>query len=326
MTVRSGLARGTSTLLLCALGAASLWALRVPPPRWTDLMTTTGSSTALVDSVVFALWGASAVAATYLVLAATLHLVATACAQRSRAPRLRRAAARLTPRWMAVATVGVMTGTSWIAPAAGAAGPAGGGERRPDVVMEVVTDQDERSAAAPRTMLPWASALRRNQPSPSATPSTLPPTPSPTTTAAASSSSTTAAPTTTPATTSTAPASSASTNRAEPPTTTVPSTAPRLEAIDEDPPAGVDSAPGADQLPPPLAIELVPDPGTPIAGRHVVVAGESFWSIAEQVVTERALPVPVASYWRLLVEANRDRLVDRADPDLIHPGLELVLP
>jgi nucleoid-associated protein YgaU len=88
----------------------------------------------------------------------------------------------------------------------------------------------------------------------------------------------------------------------------------------------VDAAPGADQLPPPLVIELVPEPGAPVAGRRVVIAGESFWTIAEQVVTERALPVPVASYWRLLVEANRDRLVDRTDPNLIHPGQELVLP
>lgn len=318
MSVRSDLARGTSILLLFALGATSLWALRVPPPRWGDLVIATGSSTALVDAVVFALWAASTVAAAYLVLAAALHLVATACAQRSRAPRLRRAAARLTPRWMAIATVGVMTGASWVAPAAGAAGAAGpgGGERRPDVVMEVITD-DERGAEAPRTMLPWASALRGQQPSPAVTSSTLPPTPSPTTTAA---------PSTTPATTSTAPTSSAPTDTTVPPATTVPSTAPRLEAIDEDPPTRVDAAPDVDQLPPPLVIELAPELGAPLAGRHVVVAGESFWTIAEQVVAERALQVPVASYWRLLVEANRDRLVDRTDPDLIHPGQELVLP
>lgn len=313
MTVRSDLARATSALLLCTLGASALWALRVPPPTWGDLVTSTGSSTALIDAVVFALWGASTVAAAYLVLAAALHLVATACARRSRAPRLRRAAARVTPRWMAVATVGAMTGASWVAPVAGASGPADGGERRPDVVMEVLSDEDERDAAAARTMLPWASTLRSGAASPPVTPSTVPP-PAPTTTAGAS---TTAAPTTT---------SSPATSTSDPPTTTAPTPAPRLEAVDERPSAEAGSPSGADQLPPPLVIELVPDPGAPTARRHVVVAGESFWTIAEQVVRDQALPVPVASYWRLLVEANRDRLVDRADPDLIHPGQELVIP
>lgn len=315
MTVRSDLARGASTLLLCTLGAASLWALRVPPPRWGDLVTATGSSLALIDAVVFALWGASALAASYLALAAALHLVATACARRSRAPRLRRAAAQLTPRWMAVATVGVMTGTSWVTPSVGATSRADGGERRPDVVMEIVSDDDAQRAAAPRTMLPWASALRRDPTSPPVTSSALPSTP--TTTAAVSTSSTT----TTPATTSTAPTSTAG-----PPTTAVSIIAPRLEAVEEGPPGDAGSSPGDDQLPPPLVIELGPDPGVPIAGRHVVRVGESFWTIAEQVVRERSLPVPVASYWRLLVEANRDRLVDSTDPDLIHPGQELVLP
>jgi hypothetical protein len=310
MTVRSDLARGAWTLLLCTLGAASLWALRVPPPRWGDLVTATGSSPALIDAVVFALRGASALAASYLALAAALHLVATVCARRSRAPRLRRAAAQLTPRWMAVATVGVMTGTSWVTPSVGATSRADGGERRPDVVMEIVSDDDAQRAAAPRTMLPWASALRRDPTSPPVTSSALPSTP--TTTAAVSTSSTT----TTPATTSTA----------GPPTTAVSIIAPRLEAVEEGPPGDAGSPSGADQLPPPLAIELVPDPGAPAAGRHVVRVGESFWTIAEQVVRERSLSVPVASYWRLLVEANRDRLVDRADPDLIHPGQELVLP
>lgn len=60
---------------------------------------------------------------------------------------------------------------------------------------------------------------------------------------------------------------------------------------------------------------------------HVVAPGEHFWGIAEAVVAERpGAGLEVADYWRLLVEANRDRLVDRDNPDLIHPGQELVLP
>ena len=62
----------------------------------------------------------------------------------------------------------------------------------------------------------------------------------------------------------------------------------------------------------------------------VVEQGDSFWSIAEQVVgaedaasaDERA----TRRYWRRLVEANRAGLVDPGNPDLLLPGQRLVLP
>lgn len=57
----------------------------------------------------------------------------------------------------------------------------------------------------------------------------------------------------------------------------------------------------------------------------VVEPGDSFWSIAEQMAgdeRERA----VGRYWRALVEANRSRLVDPANPDLLVPGQEVTLP
>jgi nucleoid-associated protein YgaU len=77
------------------------------------------------------------------------------------------------------------------------------------------------------------------------------------------------------------------------------------------------------QLPPPLVIEReAPEE----LRNHTVLPGEHFWGIAEQVVAERGLTVSVADYWRLLIEANRSRLVDPDDPDLIHPGQVLVLP
>jgi nucleoid-associated protein YgaU len=57
----------------------------------------------------------------------------------------------------------------------------------------------------------------------------------------------------------------------------------------------------------------------------VVEPGDSFWSIAEDVVgsgDERA----AGRYWRALIEANRSRLVDPGNPDLLVPGQELVVP
>ena len=60
-----------------------------------------------------------------------------------------------------------------------------------------------------------------------------------------------------------------------------------------------------------------------------VATGDSFWSIAEEAL---AGPGPaaddrrIAAHWRRLVEANRDRLADPANPDLLLPGQELVIP
>jgi hypothetical protein len=55
----------------------------------------------------------------------------------------------------------------------------------------------------------------------------------------------------------------------------------------------------------------------------VVVPGDSFWSIAEEVVAERlgrpGSEAEVAAYWGRLVEANRPHLAT-GDPDLIYPG------
>jgi len=60
----------------------------------------------------------------------------------------------------------------------------------------------------------------------------------------------------------------------------------------------------------------------------VVVPGDSFWSIAEEVVGERlgrpGSEAEVAAYWERLVEANRPRLLT-GDPDLIYPGQRVEL-
>ncbi len=67
-----------------------------------------------------------------------------------------------------------------------------------------------------------------------------------------------------------------------------------------------------------------------VAGEHLVVAGESFWTIAEHSMSERLDRRPTeaetAAHWERLVDANRDRLVDHDNPDLIFPGQVLTVP
>jgi nucleoid-associated protein YgaU len=60
-----------------------------------------------------------------------------------------------------------------------------------------------------------------------------------------------------------------------------------------------------------------------------VEAGDSFWSIAAETVAptgNASNDRRVIGYWRRLVEANRGRLLDPGNPDLLVPGQELVLP
>ncbi len=64
--------------------------------------------------------------------------------------------------------------------------------------------------------------------------------------------------------------------------------------------------------------------------RWVVAPGDHLWGIAEETLADRLGRAPtnaeVVPYWRIVIEANRDRLVHPDDPDLILPGQELVLP
>jgi hypothetical protein len=76
--------------------------------------------------------------------------------------------------------------------------------------------------------------------------------------------------------------------------------------------------------PPPPSPPAAPAPGSGPA-MWVVEPGDSFWSIAEDVVgsgDERA----AGRYWRTLIEANRSRLVDPGNPDLLVPGQAVVVP
>jgi len=73
-----------------------------------------------------------------------------------------------------------------------------------------------------------------------------------------------------------------------------------------------------------------PEPAPAAEQTHTVAVGDSFWSIAEHQVTIRLGRTPtdadVLEPWLALIDANRDRLLDPDDPDLLHPGQILRLP
>ena len=61
-----------------------------------------------------------------------------------------------------------------------------------------------------------------------------------------------------------------------------------------------------------------------------VARGQCFWTIAESVISAHlGRPVSdreIVPYWRALIAANRTRLRDPANPDLVFPGQVFVLP
>jgi nucleoid-associated protein YgaU len=105
-------------------------------------------------------------------------------------------------------------------------------------------------------------------------------------------------------------------------------------------------AQGRDQPPPVMQIVASPDSNAPVmrlvptetraapaapaaATTHTVAAGDTFWSIAEDVVRidgRGASDHDVVSYWHALIDRNRDRLRVPGEPDLIFPGQVFELP
>jgi hypothetical protein len=103
------------------------------------------------------------------------------------------------------------------------------------------------------------------------------------------------------------------------PPTTAPTTSTTRTVDPPDPPR-----PPAPPAPPPPVVAV---PG----GEEIVVrAGDSFWSIATDVLAEvRGRGVTdreVHGYWRRLIQANRAQLVEPGNPDLLLPDQRLVLP
>ena len=101
--------------------------------------------------------------------------------------------------------------------------------------------------------------------------------------------------------------------------------------------------------PPTVTMRLLPADGAPpvpaqaepAGGREEPVAvvqpgawrvqpGDCFWSIAEGVLRQawgrQASDAEIVPYWRGLIEANRDVLADRANPDLVFPGQVFTVP
>ena len=122
---------------------------------------------------------------------------------------------------------------------------------------------------------------------------------------------TTGAPTTTEAPSTTAPPTTASPTTTTAPPATTPATAPATTPPDDSDADG-------------------PDQTAAAPGEVTVVAGDSFWRIAEQQVTQQLGHPPtvdeVTAYWVQLLDLNADRLVRLGNPNLIYPGQVLVLP
>lgn len=85
---------------------------------------------------------------------------------------------------------------------------------------------------------------------------------------------------------------------------------------------------------PPVAVHTASPPSrpeiSPGASVWQVRPGDCFWTIAESVLVTR-LGRPVAEreivpYWQRVIAANRARLPDTDNPDLIFPGQSFVLP
>ncbi len=82
---------------------------------------------------------------------------------------------------------------------------------------------------------------------------------------------------------------------------------------------------GVAEAPAGVRVPAVPTPAP--LGRTVetvvVEPGDHFWKISERRLADTT--IPVAPYWRHVVEHNRDA-IRSGDPDLIYPGEVVELP
>lgn len=104
---------------------------------------------------------------------------------------------------------------------------------------------------------------------------------------------------------------------------------PTIVLVEEGPPtSGLDTPadpdPAAAPAPPSPASEAAPGAAPADSADHTVKPGEHFWSIAAALVTGELGRPPteaeIRSLWLGLIEANRSRLVDPGNPDLLVPG------
>jgi hypothetical protein len=106
--------------------------------------------------------------------------------------------------------------------------------------------------------------------------------------------------------------------------------------LDDTPPTMEVLAPPADEAGDGAA-RAGPAPPSPVTGAVGATTalvrvhqGDHLWGIAAARVRlalgVEPAPDQIRPYWSALIEANRDRLLDPDDPDLLMPGQELVLP
>jgi nucleoid-associated protein YgaU len=274
--------------------AATLWMLvtvELPAgaPRWSepDTWSSWAAGSATVDVVVALARPLGMAVTAYLLLVTLVQLVPG----RRRGP-VRRWLQRCTPSLVVTITAGLVAA----GPTAGAAEPSiepAGSAAGRGATMELIEPSPQPNAE-PSTHLPWADQV-------ASTSSTVPPT-----------STTTSQPTT-----SLQPTAPSTSTTLRPPSTTTPAPAPSSPPMAEPEPATPPTPPAATS-----GADLV---------THVVQRGDHLWSIAEHTLRAASAggtvdDAAVTRYWRVLMEQNRDRLVDPDDPDLILPGQQLVLP
>jgi hypothetical protein len=81
--------------------------------------------------------------------------------------------------------------------------------------------------------------------------------------------------------------------------------------------------------PPPATIPL-PQPSVATAHTWTIAPGEHLWAVATETLTDSWHRAPtdseVVPYWHALIETNRGRLIDSANPDYVLAGQTFVLP
>jgi hypothetical protein len=107
--------------------------------------------------------------------------------------------------------------------------------------------------------------------------------------------------------------------------------------LSDEPVDGGDGVATMHQLPDePTTTTTAPAPATVSAApgaatrAWLVQPGEHFWHVAEETLAAAWGRTPtdreIVPYWRLVIEANRSKLADPGNPDLVFPGQQLTVP
>jgi hypothetical protein len=114
------------------------------------------------------------------------------------------------------------------------------------------------------------------------------------------------------------------------PATTAPATVPAPTVPAPTVPVPTVPAVPSTTIPPPTTSPPAPAPSSATQSAVTVQVGQSFWSIAQTVVTQRLGSVPttarVTAFWGQLVAANGGHLPVPGNPNLIFPGSSIVVP